>query len=455
LFVLPTPVFAAAQLTEIMYDVSGSDSGREWVEFTNTGSDPLDASGYKFFEANTNHALTLLSGTGVLVPGASALIIEDQTKFMADNPNFSGTLFKSSFSLSNTGESLGLKDSALDVLDSVTYDSSMGAGGDGNSLQRSGSGFVAGVPTPGSYGGGAISNSSQDSGDSQSDQTSSSTQQVQVSVTSAGGPAAISAGIEADAESMVGGGEFFTGEAFSSTGAVLSGARFIWNFGDGTTGEGARVFHTYDYPGQYEVVLSIGYNYSSATTRLSVSAVPAQVSLIAEGDGSLTINNNSTDDLDVGLWSLVQGSSTPFVIPENTLVMRGHGVRFSTAVLGFSGGTTATLKYPDGALAASAGVGKQSPLRGQSVVLEAGLERPVTVTTLKAPMQKTTAAAATSNQGAAAVTSPAAKEVAWTYLVGLVAVIALGAVGAYYAGTKPKAAELDETESEADEFEIE
>ncbi|MBI5405884.1 lamin tail domain-containing protein [Candidatus Kaiserbacteria bacterium] len=132
---VPASAHAAVIFTEIMYDVSDTDTGREWVEITNTGSSAMDASGYKFFEANTNHALTLASGDGMLAPGGSAVIANDPTKFKTDWPGYTGILFDSSFSLSNTGESLALKDGALTVLDSVSYDSSLGAAGDGNSLQ--------------------------------------------------------------------------------------------------------------------------------------------------------------------------------------------------------------------------------------------------------------------------------------------------------------------------------
>ena len=69
---------------------------------------------------------------------------------MQDWPNFSGILFDSSFSLTNDpGETLVLKDASGTVVDQVTYDPSVGASGDGTTLNRSGSSFVAAVATPG------------------------------------------------------------------------------------------------------------------------------------------------------------------------------------------------------------------------------------------------------------------------------------------------------------------
>ena len=132
----PAFAHAAVIITEVMYDLSGTDTGREWVEITNTGSSPIDVSGYKFFEANTNHSLTLISGSGILQSGSSAIIADDPTKFSIDWPQYSDTLFDSSFSLSNTGEALALKDNTLTILNSITYDPSIGVAGDGNALQQ-------------------------------------------------------------------------------------------------------------------------------------------------------------------------------------------------------------------------------------------------------------------------------------------------------------------------------
>lgn len=147
------PMYAHAEIiiTEIMYNLPGADTGREWVEITNLGGSSIDASRYKFFEANVNHVLTVINGNGVLQPGDSAIITNDSAKFKIDWSSYAGTLFDSSFSLSNTGESFALKDGTLVTLNSVSYNSSLGAAGDGTTLQWKGSIFAPAVPTPGTY----------------------------------------------------------------------------------------------------------------------------------------------------------------------------------------------------------------------------------------------------------------------------------------------------------------
>src|SRR5690348_11665056 len=81
---LPASAFASVEITEVMYDAPGADSGHEWLEATNLGASEVDLSGYKLFEGNTNHALALQSGEATLAAGASAILVEDPAKFAAD-----------------------------------------------------------------------------------------------------------------------------------------------------------------------------------------------------------------------------------------------------------------------------------------------------------------------------------------------------------------------------------
>ena len=175
-------------------------------------------------------------------------------------------------SLSNTGETIVLKD-ARHVLDTVIYDAGSGGAGDGNSLQRAGATFAAAAPNPGSY------TESSESG-AASDSSVSATNSAQTTPSQNGmAPPSITTRIKTDSLTMVGGGSFFSAEAYGTQGLPLSGARFIWNFGDGATLEGARVFHAYSYPGKYAVLLTAAHNYSSSVDRVIVEAVAAQVVL--------------------------------------------------------------------------------------------------------------------------------------------------------------------------------
>src|SRR3989344_973530 len=98
-------------ISEIMYDLkNGSDDGREWIEVYNNSDTSVDLSTFKFFEANTNHKLISVAGEENIPSLDYALIVSNAEKFQTDWPAFSGTIFDSTFSLSNTGENLILKD---------------------------------------------------------------------------------------------------------------------------------------------------------------------------------------------------------------------------------------------------------------------------------------------------------------------------------------------------------
>ena len=92
---------SSLKITEIMYDLPGSDSGREWIEVYNAGASDIDLSLFKFFEANTNHGLAP-AGSSILSAGALAVIADNPEKFSIDWPSYNGLIFDSSFSLSNT-----------------------------------------------------------------------------------------------------------------------------------------------------------------------------------------------------------------------------------------------------------------------------------------------------------------------------------------------------------------
>lgn len=145
----PTPQFFPVIINEIMYDLEGSDEGREWIEILNTATSEVDLTNWKFYENETNHQLNIVQGIAILPSNSYAIIADDAEKFLEDYPDFSETLFDSAFSLSNEGENIAIKNGDL-MIDEVNYDSAWGASGDANSLQRTEEGnWETAWPTPG------------------------------------------------------------------------------------------------------------------------------------------------------------------------------------------------------------------------------------------------------------------------------------------------------------------
>ncbi len=124
----------AVIISEIMYNVPGVDDNHEWIEVYQEMDKCENLSEWKFFEQGVNHNLKLINGTDLLCLGDYAIIAEDSGTFLIDY-NFIGNLFDSSFSLSNSGENISIKNSSLDVVDYVFYNDYWGADGNNKSLE--------------------------------------------------------------------------------------------------------------------------------------------------------------------------------------------------------------------------------------------------------------------------------------------------------------------------------
>jgi len=140
---------SAIMISEIMFDLEGTDENREWIEIYNNEDKAVDLTGWKLYEAETNHRLTLKQGSAVIESKEYAIISDNSEQFIEDNPDFSGNLFDSAFSLSNKGETLILRNPDKTDINSATYSSSDGAKGDGNSLQFVDEEWCVGEPTIG------------------------------------------------------------------------------------------------------------------------------------------------------------------------------------------------------------------------------------------------------------------------------------------------------------------
>ncbi len=123
-------------INEIMYNVSGSDSGHEWIEIYNPGSSEIDLNSWKFYEAETNHRLVLKQGSWILSIGVYAVIADDADQFLLDYPDFTGTIFDSSFSLNNTSETVVLKDGKENTINEVLYLSEWGGNDNGKTIEK-------------------------------------------------------------------------------------------------------------------------------------------------------------------------------------------------------------------------------------------------------------------------------------------------------------------------------
>ncbi len=353
-FVSPLYVSAQVVITEIMYDVSGTDTGREWIEVRNVGDQSIDLSLWKLFEAEANHKLTPVSGSSI-EPGGYGIIVDNVEKFSTDFPSFSGLLFDSVFSLSNTEETLVLRNGDLVDSDSVTYSSGLGASGDGLSLQKDGNVWKTATPTPGSaFVGGTVSDTttntqSQSTTTQKTTETESKTTVVwhshssQTDATFGGDLVDFVVTGGRDRLAFVGIPLDFQAKIKQPQSLSMNSVSFSWSMGDGTQTSGSFISHTYAFPGDYNVVLNATYREQRAVARFQVKVVTPDVAIVHASDDFIEIVNKGGFETNVGRWVLLSGENK-FIVPEDTIVASGSSIKIPTITTRLSSVATAGVQ---------------------------------------------------------------------------------------------------------------
>ena len=152
-FLIPYVVSAQVVISEIMYDAPGSDAKAEWVELQNTGTESVDIAKWKINDGS-NHVLNAppkngSTGSMVIGPGSFLVLASNAAHFTESHAEVSASVIDSTFSFSNTEGTVSLVDAKGAVVDTVSYTSSRGGDGTGESLQKNGNTWVAAKPTPG------------------------------------------------------------------------------------------------------------------------------------------------------------------------------------------------------------------------------------------------------------------------------------------------------------------
>lgn len=322
---LAFPAYAFAQIiiTEIMYDVPGTDTGREWIEVKNSGSEVVDLGLWKLFEANVAHKISAAANSvaagSILPAGGYAIIADNPDKFLTDNPGFSGLLLDSAFSLSSAGETLAARNPEGVDVDTVAYSPEWGAGGDGFSLQKTNSGvWISAAPTIG------LPTSTSQSETPPIDDSAGASNE---SESSTGAPQAsgnLSAhenqAVENRSPDIV---EFEVTSGRNRIGIVGSPLEFEakvrkikgtdspiehrWSFGDGSSAYGPVASHAYAFPGRYNVVLNSRALDARAVSRISVDIFEADISISSASAGVVEIWNRGERETNIGGMSLAYG----------------------------------------------------------------------------------------------------------------------------------------------------
>ena len=104
--IAPLYAHAALVVTKVMSNPDGVNAGRQWIEVTNNGADPIDlgAKDIRLFTTSGNHLIKAYAGSNtILSAGSTGIIAQNPMSFLFDKPDYAGELFKSSFTLPASG----------------------------------------------------------------------------------------------------------------------------------------------------------------------------------------------------------------------------------------------------------------------------------------------------------------------------------------------------------------
>lgn len=343
----------ALQISEVMSNPTGDDSGREWIEIYNNSSSTLDLSTVTLsIKGGAAVAISPVSGGTTLAVNDYAIIgstVTGATKFLQDYPSYSGILLKSSISLVNTGVT------SIDVkLNGTTVDSlaSYTAAKEGYTLSLVNGIFVTGSPTPGASNQVA---SQEIVSNTQGTQTSSTTE-TQATIAQSSPPTADIVLYLPQYKTVVAGAEaIFSVGGMTRAGNPIDKLVYTWAYGDGGQGVGSSTLYRYAYPGRYVAQVEGGNSYIIGTGKMAVFVVSPDIEIKAIDSGKygtyVDISNPNSYDLDFSQWQLsIDGKR--YFFPKNTLLAGNMTTRISGLAMGFasttiSKGTHVKILFPN------------------------------------------------------------------------------------------------------------
>lgn len=120
LVVLLPEATANVVIQEVLYNPFGAESGGEAVQIRNTGSAPVDVSGWVLATETSQSDATLPENT-VLFPDDSFLIADSGWDSAKDNPDWPKADYEETITLGNTNAGIALKNAQGEIVDAVGW----------------------------------------------------------------------------------------------------------------------------------------------------------------------------------------------------------------------------------------------------------------------------------------------------------------------------------------------
>ena len=321
------PAYASVVINEIAWMGTTVSANDEWIELFNQDVTAVDLTGWRI-DADDGSPSILLSGT---ITGNGYFLMErtDDTTV----PDISADMIYVG-ALSNSGETLRLKDSSGNEVNTVVGGADWGNVGGNNEIfetaQRTGNSWLTGVPTPRAQN---VAGVGEVAGESVVVEENS------VVITSTSGGSASSKGgavkspypraniiVEAGEDKRVFAGfpVVFSGSSTGLYNEDIPYATYRWNFGDGAVSNERIVSHIYETVGEYIVTLEVFWAKYHRTDRLSVYVTNPDIviSKVVTGEkGYIELTNRTTTEMDISGWSIGTPNVTPFVFAQNSIIL--------------------------------------------------------------------------------------------------------------------------------------
>lgn len=378
------PLFATAQVrfNEVAWMGTAASQFGEWVEFYNDSDTEVDLAGAGLFEGGGKTLVITL--TKKIAPHGFLLVervtpsVPDPVPSISDEAgSFAGGGF------SNSGEFLLLKDKNGTTLDQIDFSGGWPAGDNDTkaTMQFDGTKWVTGPATPDaptptgiaapSGGGGgsslqstaSLTDSSSNNSSSSSSKSSSSSSGSVTELSSHASPIPLSLPHVEEPDMVLETGRErlgFVGKPLSFETKVLTNNGkeeltsfdYRWVFGDGGAGNGKTIDHTYQFPGEYNVVVTGVRGPAQVISRMKVHVVsPAIVfgSIVGGPNSVIELRNTSGVEVNIGDAQLITTGHI-FIFPEDTIVGKGQSLFVATKLTGIAldPGSPLTFSMSDG-----------------------------------------------------------------------------------------------------------
>lgn len=353
LILVPVLVHADVFINEIAWMGTTSSANAEWIELYNSSPSSVILDGWSLIATDGSPSISL-SGS---LPGSGYFLLE-RTSDESVPSITAGVIYTGS--MSNTGERFQLKDNLGNIEDEVDGTSGWQAGDNvtKQTMQRDGSSWITGTPTPGVQNAKKTETTEDENVSKETtapptvkpkeDDTSEdkffvqpnpvfSARMIAPDVGTAGVAVPITVMVKQDGKR-----DLVTG-------------KFEWSMGDGAWyryDHNQPVNHIYYYPGTYTITLNYYSNLlkeePDSVHKKTITIVPALIEFENKtDDGGIVLKNSSTKDIALDEW-IVEYNGKKFTFPPYTSIAKSQSMSISSITLGFTIADGALLKNPSG-----------------------------------------------------------------------------------------------------------